>query len=179
MPRLIAQSSAALSAPVCPPEMILDNILDHPVNRRHCAVDLFKRVVNVRAQANASGRRSRDAVFGVQGVINLLGIVSVKTDHAYSGAELRFGGSAQPRAGNFADAFFQGCGQLADARLDSLASDQVMKVHRGSHRRHGGVIALAQRLEFTRPARRRFYLVTPSDADHARPDLGDALPPDV
>src|SRR5262245_3866698 len=179
MPRLIAHSSAALSAPVCPPEMILDNILYHPVKRRHRAVDLFNRVINVRAQANASGRRSPDAVFSVQSFINLLGIVPVKTDHAYSGANLRFGGSAEPCAGNIADAFFQGRGQLADARLDPLASDQVMKVHGGSHRRHGGVIALAKRLEFARPARRGFYLVTPSDADHARPDLGDSLLPDV
>src|SRR5262249_9452704 len=103
----------------------------------------------------------------------------VKPDHAYAGAQLRFGASAQPRAGNLADAFFQGRGQFADARLDPVAPYQVMEVYSGSHSRHGGVIALAQRLEFSRAASRTLDLGAPSHAAHARPDFGDALLPDV
>src|SRR6266511_1551633 len=102
------------------------------MERRNCAVNLFRRVVDVRADSKTACRRSCDAVLGVQSLINLLVIFSVKLDHAYSGAQLRFGASAQPCAGNLADAFFQGRGQFADARLDPVAPDQVMEVYSGS-----------------------------------------------
>src|SRR5262249_19603221 len=159
--------------------MILDTILNHLTKRRHSEVYLFQSVVDVRAESNSARRRSGDPVLGVQRFINLLVVNPFKTDHTHTGAQLRPGGSTQPGAGNLADAFFQGRGQLADARLDSVASDQVMKVRRGSHRRYGGVIALSQRLEFARPARRRFDLGAPSHADDAGPDFGDAVMPDV
>src|SRR5215510_12092691 len=149
------------------------------MERRNRAVNLFRRVVDVGAESKTARRRSCDAVLGVQSLINLLVIFSVKLDHAYPGAQLRIGASAQLCARNLTEAFFQGRGKFADARLDPVAPDQVMEVYSGSHRRHGGVIALSESLEFSRAARRSFDLGAPSHADHARPDFGDALLPDV
>src|SRR5262245_21831867 len=162
-----------------PDRVLSPQFLYHLMQRRDRAVNLVQRVVNVRAEANAARRRSGDTMFGVQRFINLLMVKSFKTDYTHTGAQLRPGGSPQPGAWNLADACFQGRGQLADARFNSVSPDQVMKVRRGSNRRHGGVIALSQRLEFARPARRRFNLGAPSHPDNAGPEFGDAILPDV